>query len=152
MNNKLLDYLVSPLSKKALKLINGDLITEDQTETFQIIKDVPVLLPKDNLADWCRELMEVLLWEYPLQLNEMNHEKEKTQIYLPLYLKYINKLLKDKNGIIKAIDNYAKSDGLKWILKDDKVINNVPIDDIERFDKYANIETGQKRVNSATSG
>ena len=161
MNASNFKDLVSPITHKALfcssennEIANEHLYTEDKSERYEIIKGVPILLPRNMLADWCRELIEVLLWEYPDQLNELFlkiEQMDHTNDPLKLIVDFIKILLKDKNDVLQAIENYSKSDGMKWILKSDKANNNVPLTAIQDFDKYSSKESGENRVNSFLS-
>lgn len=155
MNSKYLDYLVSPKTHKHL-ITNGDsLITIDETEKYGVLKGVPIMLPADTAADWYREMVEAILWQFPDEIEkmrlEMNERFKKVGKRLDpniLYREYIKRLLKDKNGILLALQQYADCDTAEWIAvkENDK---SVSTDGVEKFDKYTGWFNGRTRVKHA---
>ena len=69
------------------------------------IRGIPVILPENTSAIWHRELIEVILWQYPEKIKEMyeeiNFSKNPADI-TEVYIKWIRNLLVDKNGILNA--------------------------------------------------
>ena len=64
-------YVVSPITKKALHIDKKSFITDDKSEKFDIVKNVPILLANEEKSEWHRELIEAILWEHPEEITEM---------------------------------------------------------------------------------
>jgi len=110
-------HLVSPITHKALYQKGHALCTEDGAESYPAIKGVPVLLTGDACADWHREIVEVLLWQFPEKIEELYAKIDWSQPNIsPIYIEYISSLLKDKEGILSAVRSYAHDDTAKWII------------------------------------
>lgn len=109
--------LVSPVTRKALVQARDTLRTDDGTETYPVIKGVPVLLTGGIRADWHREIMEVLLWQFPEKLDELYAKLDWSAAIAPVYVEYITDLLKDKEGILSAVRQYASDDTDRWIIQ-----------------------------------
>lgn len=109
------------------------------------VKKVPIVLPEKTKAKWHRELIEVILWQFPDEIEKMYEEidfgKNSTDI-ADIYVKWIGKLLGGKEEIIKAFETYSQSNTEKWIISD----NNIDRTTIRDFKKYTNKRTGKKRV------
>ncbi|MDR2687958.1 MAG: methyltransferase domain-containing protein, partial [Oscillospiraceae bacterium] len=125
-------HLVSPMTHKALYQKGRTLYTEDRTESYPIVKGVPVLLAGDTCADWRREIIEVLLWQFPEKMEELYARKEWSANPSKLYLEYISALLKDKEGILSAVRGYSRDDTAKWIIPQDGP-KSVPPHEIRTF-------------------
>lgn len=67
-------HFVSPITKEVLSKKRNSFI-DKSGNIFKIIKGVPVLLPPEYMADWHRELIEVLLWEHPDEIAKIYKEK-----------------------------------------------------------------------------
>lgn len=140
MNNAF-DIFVSPLSRRPLTVKNGFLITEDGSERYEIRRGVPVLLPPDVQPEWNRELIEAILWQYPDTVTQMYAEIKRCGRKCDpnlFYHKYIEKTLKDKQGIIDALEQYARSDTEQWRVED-----NTSEKDFRRLSRWL---TGRDRV------
>ena len=110
-------HLVSPITHKALYQKGHALRTEDGTEAYPVVKGVPVLLTGDACADWHREIIEVLLWQFPEKIEELYTKIDWSLPNIsPIYIEYISALLKDKEGILSAVRSYARDDTAKWII------------------------------------
>jgi len=110
-------HLVSPVTHKALYRKGHALRTEDGTEAYPVIKGVPVLLTGGACADWHREIIEVLLWQFPEKIEELYTKIDWSLPNIsPIYIEYISALLKDKEGILSAVRSYARDDTAKWII------------------------------------
>ena len=139
----MIDYIVSPVSGEKLEFRINRLCAENGEE-YKIVKGVPVLLPQDSKAEWHRELIEVLLWEYPEEIKKMYSEINWKESPVPIYIKYINKYLKDKNGIISALERYSDTNTEKWIAEtNDKTIT---LSQKRKFTKYARKSNGKSRT------
>ncbi len=155
MNSKYLENLVSPKTHKHLTANSDVLITIDGDEKYEVIKDVPIMLPADHSASWYRELVEAILWQFPDEIEKMRMEmqirfKKLGKKYDPniLYREYIERLLKDKDGIISALRQYAACDTSKWISGKENG-NNVSVEGAESFGKYTGWFNGRTRVKHA---
>lgn len=124
------------LEKSAKKLINNE-------ECYKIINGVPVLLPKEYSASWHRELIEVILWEYPEEIEKMYSEINWKESPVPVYIRYIEKLLGDKQGIEAAFERYSEQSTDKWIIEKSKAVT---LSQRLEFNKYAGKGTGKKRT------
>ena len=105
---------VSPITQKPLAREKDALVTEDRTESYPIVNGVPILLIGDTVADWRREIMEVLLWQYPEKFDEMRAKRDRTKAPSALYIEYITDLLKDKEGILAAMRGYSQDNTARW--------------------------------------
>lgn len=109
------------------------------------VKNIPVILPEGTESGWHRELIEVILWQYPEEIEKMYKEidfgKRPSDIS-ETYVRYIKKLLKDKKGIEKALEAYTSADTEKWIIQKDEK----PKESIRDFRKYSTKKTGKKRT------
>ncbi len=121
----------------------SDFISTDMPVKY--VKKVPVILPEKTKANWHRELIEVILWQFPEEIEEMYREidfgKNPFDI-AEIYIKWIKKLLKDKEGIKRAFDSYIEADTEKWILSGQDIDRKT----VRRFKKYSEKRTGQKRT------
>lgn len=142
------DFFVSPVSREKLIHSKNRLFTE--SENYGIIKGVPVLLPKEYTAQWHRELIEVILWEYPDEIEKMYSEIDWKKSPVPIYIKYIEKLLHDKKGIIAAFEKYSETNTDKWIVKNDD--SKISFAQKRKFTKYAKRSNGKKRTESKIKG
>lgn len=143
MDMALLDYCVSPQTHEKLSLSGNKLISKSKAE-YKIIRNVPILLPDEVKARWFRELIEVLLWEYPQEIEKIHEELEHTAVYNDVYVKYIQKLLKDKQGILNAVEAYSKQNTEKWVVQNSNktVIAKQKLE----FAKYSRKSIGKKRT------
>ncbi len=140
MNN--FDLLVSPIYHNHLKRI-GNILYDDNYNKYKIVKGVPVLLPKGFVADWHRELIEVILWEFPNEIEKIYLSDEWHNSPVEIYIEYIEKLLNNKQGIIKALENYSKTDTEKWIISKNNTISHMQKVKFKKFSKTSN---GEKRT------
>ena len=118
MHDNCLLHLVSPVTHQALHQEGGKLYTPDKKEVYPVVKDVPVLLTDGTAADWHREIMEVLLWQFPEKIDEMYAKVDWSSFEGPskTYIEYISTLLKDKEGILSAVRQYSRAETAQWIL------------------------------------
>ncbi len=109
------------------------------------IKNIPIVLPEKTNATWHRELIEVILWQHPDELEkiyrEIDFSKTPTDI-TEVYINYIRKLLKDKEGIKKAFESYIEANTEKWIVRG----NGIDRKTIRNFRMYSTKRTGKKRT------
>ena len=109
------------------------------------VKSIPVILPEKTKADWHRELIEVLLWQFPDEIEKMykeiNFEKRPSGIS-ETYIRYIKMLLKDKKGITDAFNSYISDNTEKWILNSDDIEKEA----LKNFKNLSTKRTGKKRT------
>ncbi len=141
---KYLDFIVSPLNSSELKRV-GNKLYDNYGNKFKIVKKVPILLPENCVADWHRELIEVILWEYPNEIERLYNDVNWKTSPVPTYIKYIERILKDKQGIFGAVDKYAKSNTEEWIINHSDIISNLQI---EKFKRYSRKSNGMSRTTS----
>ncbi len=141
---------VSPVSHKRLIFSNKKMYAESGNEEYRIIKGVPVLLPEEYKAKWHRELIEVILWEYPKEIEKMYSEIDWKKSPVPVYIKYIERLLRDKNGIMSAFEKYSKANTEICISEN----SNAKITLKQKLDfvKFAKRSNGKKRTDSKIKG
>lgn len=135
------EFLVSPITHEPLKVSGNKLINSE--ESYKIINGVPVLLPKEFSAEWHRELIEVILWEYPDEIKKMYSEINWKESPVPVYIRYIEKILNDKQGIEAAFERYSKQNTDKWIIEKSKAVT---LSQRFEFNKYARKSTGKNRT------
>lgn len=135
------NFLVSPITNKPLNVSGNKLVNAE--ESYRIINGVPVLLPKEYSASWHRELIEVILWEYPEEIEKMYSEINWKESPVPVYIRYIEKLLGGKQGIEAAFEGYSKQSTDKWIIEKSKAVT---LSQRLEFNKYARKSTGKKRT------
>lgn len=143
MDNILLDYLASPQTHEKLSISRNKLISENKEE-YRIVRNVPILLPDEVKALWLRELIEVLLWEYPQEREKILEELENAVVYNDVYIKYIQKLLKNKQGILNAVEDYSKQNTEKWVAQNSD--KTVTLTQKLEFAKYSRKSIGRKRT------
>lgn len=134
--------LVSPVTHEALYQEGNTLFTEGKTERYPIVNGVPVLLTGGASADWHREIMEVLLWQYPEKINELYAKLDWKKPVLPQYIECIAALLKDKAGILAAVRGYSHDDTARWIISGPEP---VPPEEIRSF-KWRNHRKFARRM------
>lgn len=136
-------HFVSPMTKEALTKKRNSFIDKSGNK-FSIVKGVPVLLPPEYMADWHRELIEVLLWEHPDEIAKIYKEKNWNSDPVGVYTAYISRILHDKEGIIRAFESYGKQDTAKWIIP----IKSKPISNAQKrgFKQYSSKRIGKKRT------
>ena len=149
INKLLIENLVSPVTHKPLIEANDCLITGDGLESYPIVENVPVLLENNVIADWHRELMEVLLWQYRDKLTEMYAHIDWSKMPTDTYIECIKHVLKDKEGIISAINEYSASKTDKWIIQNKKNTFNIPAEELKNFKKHTAAKWGKTRVKSS---
>jgi len=126
-------HLVSPVTHKALYQKRNTLCTQDGTESYPVVRGVPVLLAGDEAADWRREIVEVLLWQFPGEIEELYAKIDWSLPNIsPYYIECITALLKDKEGILSAVRGYAQDDTARWIIPKQGA-KPIPREELERF-------------------
>lgn len=121
----------------------SDFISTDLPVSY--IKNIPVVLPENTTAHWHRELIEVILWQFPEEIEEMYREidfSKNPPDIAEIYVKWIKNLLHDKEGIKKAFESYAETDTEKWIVNSQKIDKKI----IRNFKRYSTKRTGKKRT------
>lgn len=111
---------VAPQSRKELVLNKKSLVTTDGKESYPIIKNVPILLPEKTNPDWARELLEIIFWEHPDEIDKIFSEMEAGIIedWNEIYVEHIKRIYGTKENIIKAFDSYKRRETSDWIVGD----------------------------------
>lgn len=135
------DFFVSPITYKPLEVTGNKL--KNLEESYRIISGVPVLLPKEYSASWHRELVEVILWEYPEEIKMMYSEIDWKTSPVPVYIEYLKRLLYDKQGIEAAFERYSNQNTDKWIIEKSKTVT---LGQRLEFNEFARKSTGKKRT------
>ena len=112
------DILIAPQTKQKLNRQRKRFVTEDGQHIYPIIFHVPVLLPLTEATVWHRELVELILWEHPDEIEKI-YENEKAWRKDPntLYRQTIRRVIGGKAEIQKAVDRYAAADTGMWLPK-----------------------------------
>ncbi len=157
MNEKAVSFLASPKTREPLMLDGENLVTASG-EKYEIIRDVPLLLPEDTAADWYRELMEAIFWEYPDKLNELRTELQRRikkygreYEYAALYRETIEAVYKDKDGITDALTRYAASDTARWAINKENGVA-VTKESIKKFKQVSSRSCAKERVKYIKEG
>ncbi len=138
------NHLVSVNSHEKLFMKKGKLSTENGTELYDVVMGVPIMLLKEAKAKWLRELIEIIFWKYPDEIEEIYKELEKADDYLKVYIAHINRRFKSKKEILDAFDDYSRSETDKWLTKKyDAVITNAQK---REFLKYSFKSNGRTRT------
>ncbi len=142
MNKKDLSVLVDPISKENL-YFHGKKLCSAKGKSYKVVIGVPVMLTGKTPSLWRRELVEAILWEYPEEVDAMYDELSSAVDYSTVYIRYIEKLLKNKDGIISALYRYAEADRAVSAAKREETITRGQKND---FRRYAKKKTGEKRT------
>ncbi len=138
-------YLVSPVTKKALRIEKKSFITDDKSEQFDIVKNVPVLLANEEKSEWHRELIEAILWEHPEEITEMYRKIDWNKSPVPIYIEHIKKLIGGKGKIKNALLRYSESNTENWIA-DINTEYTIKKEQIKKFKKYTTKGMGKYRI------
>lgn len=143
---------VAPQSRKELVLNKKTLVTTDGKEIYPIIKDVPILLPEKTNPDWARELLEIIFWEHPEEINKIFTEMEAGIIedWNEIYVEHIKKIYGTKENIIKAFDSYKRRKTSDWIVGDKS--GNISKKQLKDFKKLSKKHIGRKRTITKIKG
>ena len=145
MNPRYLDCLVSLQTHQPLVLDGSRLITSDQSESYDVVKDIPVMLGSETVPAWHRELMEVILWQYPDEIEKMYKEIDYKIPPVEVYVKHIKRLLHDKQSIVSALEQYASSETQQWVVRKTDS-GNISKSQMKELRKYAKKRNGKRRV------
>ncbi len=142
LKKSFLDYVASPQNHSKLHISTNKLYDNDRKK-YSIVKGVPILLPKNISAKWQRELIEVVLWEYPNEIEKIYEELSSVKDYSEVYIKYIKRLLNDKQGIIDALERYSQQNTEIWLPQNPKTIS---LNQRQNFNKFSKKKVGKKRT------
>ena len=144
-----LETLCTPQSKQPLVRRGNRFITADGRERFPIVFGVPILLPRSDAADWHRELVEMILWEHPDEIEQI-YANEEAWRKDPngLYRDYIRRLVGGKEEIRQAIDRYAAADTGQWLPQKNSR-QTIPWKEKRDFLNYATVKNGKHRLMTA---
>lgn len=143
---------VTPQNHKELVLDKKCLKTSDGKESYPIIKNVPILLPEKTNPDWARELLEIIFWEHPEEINEIFSEMEAGIIedWNEIYVEHIKKIHGTKEKILKAFDSYKQKETSEWIVGDKS--GNISKKQLKNFKKLSKKRIGKKRTITKIKG
>ena len=143
---------IAPQSRKELVLNKKTLVTTDGKKSYPIIKDVPILLPEKTNPDWASELLEIIFWEHPEEINEIFSEMEAGIIedWNEIYVNHIKKIHGTKENIIKAFDSYKRRETSDWIVGDKS--GNIRKKQLKDFKKFSKKRNGKKRIITKVKG
>ncbi len=145
MNTKIYEqFIVSPETSKALAFDKKHCEAADG-EKYDIINGVPILLPRKVKADWHRELIEAILWEYPDVITEMYTKIDWKGSPVPVYLEYINKYVGGKAEVYAALLRYAQADTDRWIANESEM-SVITKKQLKKFRSLSSRSNGRYRV------
>ena len=143
------DILIAPQTKQKLNRQGKRFVTEDGQHIYPIIFHVPVLLPSTEAAVWHRELVELILWEHPDEIEKIYaNEKAWRKDPKALYCQTIRRVIGGKTEIQNAADRYAAADTGMWLpkkMKKTRISFSSKVD----FLKYASAKNGKRRMQTA---
>ena len=146
MNKKIYEkYLVSPITKKPLHIEKKIFTTDDKTEKYDVVKNVPVLLANEEKSEWHRELIEAILWEHKEEITKMYKKVDWNKSPVPIYIEYIKKLVGGKKEIKNALLRYSESNTENWIA-DINTEYTIKKEQIKKFKKYTSKGMGKYRI------
>ncbi len=143
---------VAPQSRKKLILNKKSLETSDGKESYPIIKSVPVLLPEKTNPDWCRELLEIIFWEQPEEIEKIFCEIEAGDIddWNEIYVEHIKKIYGTKENILKTFYSYKQRETSEWVVGDKS--GNINKKQLKDFKKLSKKSIGRKRTITKIKG
>ena len=143
------EIFLAPQSKQPLVRRGKAYITADGRERFPIVFGVPILLPRSDAADWRRELVEMILWEHPDEIEKIYADKEAwRKDPNGLYRDYIRRLVGGKEEIRQAIERYAVADTGQWLPRRSSR-QAISLQEKRDFLQYANAKNGAHRLQTA---
>jgi ubiquinone/menaquinone biosynthesis C-methylase UbiE/uncharacterized protein YbaR (Trm112 family) len=163
MNRYLQDYLISPETRCSLSLIdntidglkNGLLEGNDLFDVFSIVNGIPILLPKNQVADYNYNILDILFKE---QTNEICHDisSKAGNNYELIQEEFRAYLLNNfgKEGILNKYKEYSElpqRQKLSWFAKLDKNQKSdnkaqIPSSKLNEGLTYATPEIGKRRM------
>lgn len=143
---------VAPQSNKELVLNKKHFITSDGTEKYTVIKGVPIFLPQKTNPDWARELLEIIFWEYPEEIDKIFSEMEAgvNDDWNEIYVEHIKKIFGTKENVLKAFDSYKRKETSDWIVGDKS--GNIRKKQLKDFRKFSKKHNGKKRTITKIKG
>lgn len=143
---------VAPQSRKELVLNKKCLVASDGKESYPIIKGVPILLPERTNPEWCRELVEIIFWEHPEEIDKIFSEIEAGVIddRNEIYVEHIKNIYGTKENILKAFDSYKQRKTSNWIVGDKS--GNISKNQLKDFKKFSKKHNGRKRTITKIKG
>lgn len=143
---------VTPQNHKELVLNKECLKTPDGKESYPIIKNVPILLPEKTNPDWCRELVEIIFWEHPEEIDKIFSEIEAGIINdrNEIYVEHIKTIYGTKENILKTFDSYKQRETSNWIVSDKS--GNISKRQLKDFKKFSKKHNGRKRTITKIKG
>ena len=145
MNRRYEQHLVSPLTHRPL-VYDGDGNLTSGEEFYEVIENIPILLPDNAAADWQRELVELILWEHPEEIAHMYEDLLPYSDPTPTYIKWIEKLVGGKEAITHVFERYEATDTQRWIVERK---DRIDADSLAAFHRLCTAEVGKRRVESS---
>ena len=143
------DILIAPQTKQKLNRQRKRFVTEDGQHIYPIIFHVPVLLPSTEATVWHRELVELILWEHPDEIEKIYaNEKAWRKDPNALYRQTIRRVIGGKAEIQKAVDRYSAADTGTWLPKKTQK-TRISFSSKVDFLKYTSARNGKRRMQTA---
>jgi len=136
-------YLVSPVTHRPLRFANASSMVHEE-ESFDVIGTVPIILPKYVAAEWNRELIELILWDYPDQIENVMRDilQHPNEPPAQVYITWIKKLIGGKQDIIRSLERYEAQNTEQWLITS-PIVND---ETLRSFWQLCSPEIGKKRV------
>ena len=163
MNQEMLENLVSLNGKRKLKLENHMLVSEDGEETYSVVEETPILLPKNQVADIdmepCKEILKLGIPNtfYEQIIKDRNRTND-YEAYEKEFREYVKQHL-GKNGILATYKKYALLDVKKkdlWISNQyltedsnstyDDRFGQIPMQAYSSYLTYTAVQNGRERM------
>lgn len=143
---------VTPQSHDELIKKNNKLVSKDGKESYAIVKGIPILLPETTNPDWNRELIEVIFWEHPEEIEKIYNEIESNNVddWNEVYVQHIKALYGTKEKLLEIFDSYKQRETNCWIVGDKS--GNITKSQLENFNKFSTESTGKKRTETKING
>ena len=131
MNLDSIPYLVSPEKKSELHLtkkrqvngrvVSGQLVSNDGTESFKVVAGIPLLQPKGDPASWEHPKYEILFGDRAFDIVKHFYELDRDRFHENISTYIVDTM--GKSGIRKAFEQYHSRTG------DDRYESFVPMAD-----------------------
>lgn len=143
---------VAPQSHNELILKNNKLVSIDGKENYSTIKGVPILLPEKTNPNWNRELIEIIFWEHPEEIEKIYNEIENNDVddWNEVYIQHINALFGAKEKLIEVFNSYKQRETNCWIVGDKS--GNITKSQLENFEKFSTESIGKRRTETKING
>ncbi len=149
MKEEYINQLVSPVTHKKLLFYENCIMSEDKGEKYPIFHGIPIMLPENTVSEWQREIFEVLFWNQPVQLAQLDaiideaERKHDTEGLQRKMVDFIKEAIGGKEEIAKAMEAYGDSKTAVWNIRQREVIAPSAA---EKFIRLSDEAVGSRRI------